>query len=682
MAGCSGDLQQALPGTLPQGISTLQDLLVPTGSTLVVNTYAAVTADASKGATTLTVSSEDLSSLNLSPGDLVMVYQAQGAQIGTTDDASYGGVTSLGSAGLYEVFRVDGADMLQSQIMISPACALRNSYSAAGKTQVIRVPRYHDVTLQPSVNGLTRGTIAATPWNGKVGGVIALHAKTIQDDGSIDVSGAGFRGGKFNAGDSTVVSTANYVSATMTVGGEKGESLAGAPADYDALGGRYGRGAPANGGGGGNKFNSSGGGGANAGSATAYTGDGVMGNTTMYAAAWMLDPYYVTSQTFATSSGGGRGGYTVSSNTADPTMVAPGMAAWGADNRQEHGGRGGHPATADASSRLFFGGGGGGGDADSNGGGSGGSGGGITLLLADSITAAAGGCVLAGGNDGLGSNGDGAGGGGGGGSVVLGIPAVRGVNVTASGGAGGYASLAGVMGLGPGGGGGGGYVAVPAGAAQAEVVNGGGAGITNSTSMAAFPMNGATNGAAGVVAPLTTPLPVCLPVDLAVTYTATPTTVRINTPVHYTATVHNAGPEDATHVKLTLTVPPNTTVDTTPAGEGWSCTLDSATYTCTLPALTSNTTAPALSFIYNARLDAAETITSTANLTSDNVDVDMQNNSGSLTINVDRTTVNGDGFSCSTSGTAAAAPGTLGLGVLLGALATVLRVRRRGRRAA
>jgi len=57
----------------------------------------------------------------------------------------------------------------------------------------------------------------------------------------------------------------DYVTTVFPYGSEKGESIAGYRADYDAIGGRYGMGAPANGGGGGNGHNCAGGGGANGG---------------------------------------------------------------------------------------------------------------------------------------------------------------------------------------------------------------------------------------------------------------------------------------------------------------------------------------------------------------------------------------------------------------------------------
>src|SRR5512147_1133114 len=68
----------------------------------VVNEYAVLAADVAAGATAVTVTSiADLPSLTA--GDLVMLYQAQGASIDTTDTVSYGTVSSLSGAGNYEL---------------------------------------------------------------------------------------------------------------------------------------------------------------------------------------------------------------------------------------------------------------------------------------------------------------------------------------------------------------------------------------------------------------------------------------------------------------------------------------------------------------------------------------------------------------------------------------------------
>ena len=92
----------------------------------------------------------------------------------------------------------------------------------------------------------------------------------------------------FRAG-ANIVTT--YRSSSANDGGEKGEGIAGYQADYEAagMGGRYSRGAPANGGGGGNGHNAAGGGGANGNNGQPWTGAGVMDPEPLYLAAWKLD---------------------------------------------------------------------------------------------------------------------------------------------------------------------------------------------------------------------------------------------------------------------------------------------------------------------------------------------------------------------------------------------------------
>src|SRR5690606_21595689 len=156
-------------------------------------------------------------------------------------------------------------------------------------------------------------TLTAPAWNGSTGGIVAIHASTFVLDGSIDVSGLGFRGGavdNMSVGAGSNVTT--YVSGSANQGGQKGESIAGAPSFYqNTLNGSFGRGAPANAGGGGTAHNAGGGGGANGNNGLFWTGQGVMSLAVTGSAAWLLDPAAIANgDQLTTSAGGGRGGYT------------------------------------------------------------------------------------------------------------------------------------------------------------------------------------------------------------------------------------------------------------------------------------------------------------------------------------------------------------------------------------
>ena len=82
----------------------------------------------------------------LSPGDLIMVYQAQGATITTSNSISYGAITSYNSAGTYELAYVESV----SGNTITVCSGLGNNYSATGYIQVVRIPQYNTCLLYTS----------------------------------------------------------------------------------------------------------------------------------------------------------------------------------------------------------------------------------------------------------------------------------------------------------------------------------------------------------------------------------------------------------------------------------------------------------------------------------------------------------------------------------------------------
>jgi uncharacterized repeat protein (TIGR01451 family) len=531
-----------------------------TTANTIVNRYSALAANAAVGATSLTVAS----GATLAPianGDLLMVMQMQGATIDTTDTATYGTVSALNGAGQYELVTVTG--VTGNVITIDAGCGLKNAYSAAAHSQVIWVPQYQSLTVSGA------GSIVAPAWNGSTGGVVAIQAETasLQSAGAINVTGLGFQGGvvkQLTTYPSPV--TVDFVTANINSGAEKGESIAGFHAEYDASGGRYSIGAPANGGGGGGIHNSGGGGGANGNNGLVWTGAGVMPGNVVGAAAWKLDPAAIAAGGLTNSPGGGRGGYTYAAPVnplPDPTVVAPGAAIWAGDLRKDHGGLGGRPLSASAS-QVFLGGGGGAGESNDGAGTSGAPGGGVVVLLSNSVSGA--GSIVADGSaaqttlvtpaPNLLQGEDGPGGGGGGGSIVLLAPSVTGITVSAKGGAGGLQNVTLAEAEGPGGGGGGGFVASQV--AVTATLTGGAGGTTNSTVMTGFPRNGATDGATGqaVVLPSGATAPICLgSADLQLTMTGPTGDVAPGEGVTYTITVTNAGPNPATGASLTDPLP-------------------------------------------------------------------------------------------------------------------------------
>ncbi|MES2554657.1 MAG: gliding motility-associated C-terminal domain-containing protein [Bacteroidota bacterium] len=504
-----------------------------------INAYTAVTANAAVGATSITVASNTLTSgvlgTALTQGDLIMIIQMQGAtmDVDVTPTASWGGhytvpnghqgdwgsfqdlwgnVTNYNNAGKYELIEVRS---VAGGTTINLMCGLQNAYTVSGHVQVVRVPRFANLTIN------TATTVVPAMWDGTIGGVVALEVDgnlTLTGTGKVLASGYGFRGGvcDLQTAGSPPSAAANvgYCASDLAIeGAEKGEGIGGFYTEYDALYSRYCKSAPANGGGGGGNHNAGGGGGSNIGTG-AYTGKG---NPTGYTAIWNLESAgFGTS----TSSGGGRGGYSYSTSNQNETVIGPNNTAWSGDYRRSEGGLGGHPLTY-SNTRLFMGGGGGAGDANTNPtqGGNGGRGGGIVFMTVyGTITGT--GTIESNGAAGQNANAagqtatpfstqkygnDAAGGAGGGGAIAISngtaIPAS--VTLSANGGAGGnqvisFGSLASpVMEAdGPGGGGAGGQIAFTAGT-PVQTVTGGANGTTNSSHVNLFPPNGATAGASG-----------------------------------------------------------------------------------------------------------------------------------------------------------------------------------------
>jgi len=490
----------------------------------IVNEYTTLTANASIGATSISVSASSLNANNrftgnLAPGDLIMIIQMQGTTIqGQADtahplfsnpnDATWGSINNYNNCGNYELCQVatvpDGSS-------ITIDCGLIHDYTASGKVQVIRVPRYNALTIA------FPGILTCQSWNGTTGGVLAVEihgSTTINSGGKISASGKGFRGAALFTPTPPRSQTLYYSSTSNETSANKGEGIAGYDNDYTAFGGKFCRGAAANAGGGGNVWNCGGGGGANAGSIISWTGQGIPDTSIAgWSAAWNLEsPGFASS----TSSGGGRGGYSFSASNKDATVDPPNSLAWGGYARVPIGGLGGRPLDY-SSGRIFMGGGGGGGEQDNNEGGIGGAGGGIIYFASyGTITGSGNDTIIADGSHGGDSHvtppissysgRDGSGGAGGGGSILLNANNVSGLILSAKGGSGGNQILTrgslyfGAMNEaeGPGGGGGGGYIALSSGAVT-QIVAGGNEGITNSDALTEFLPNGATKGDAGLM---------------------------------------------------------------------------------------------------------------------------------------------------------------------------------------
>lgn len=518
-----------------------------TTANTILNSYSYLLSNANAGQSAVSSSSNTmvggLFTLNLAPGDLILIIQMQGASLNVDTYATneyinsngmfwgplttpighlndwnqfqdlWGEVTNYNNAGKFELAEVKSVIGANT---INLMCPLVRSYAASGHVQIVRIPRFNNLTLNSNTS------IVPTLWNGNSGGIVALEINgnlTFNTGSKLSASGSGFRGGQtedFTLGAppgnvNDIGFCASYVS---TQGAEKGEGIAGFYTEYDAIYSRYCKSAPANGGGGGGNHNAGGGGGSNVATGS-YTGKGVP--NPLYNTSWNLEaPGFGGS----TSSGGGRGGYSGSTSDQNELTIGPNNTAWAGDYRRKEGGLGGHPLTLDAT-RIFAGGGGGAGDQNNSQGGSGGRGGGIAFVKVYGSVIGPG-TIEANGAVGQNANfagltapqtsalkygNDAAGGAGGGGTIYISNAGSLPPSLTLSstGGTGGnqllsvgfFASNPIMEADGPGGGGGGGLISISSGT-PAQLITGGLSGTTNSAHVTNFPPNGATGGAAGI----------------------------------------------------------------------------------------------------------------------------------------------------------------------------------------
>jgi fimbrial isopeptide formation D2 family protein len=567
----------------------------------VVNSYYPGVGSAPAGSSSITVGAVDTSmggsSKAIAAGDLVVIMQMQDADIGSTNDATYGGSSTgsgqiaLNNAGAYEYATVASTYAGGSSIPLT--APLVNGYRTAAATggagqrtfQVIRVPQLSSVTLA--------GQVTAAGWNGATGGVVILDvAGQISWNGqTIEASGRGFRGGaglwltgrsnqqpNYAATDyvATLAPTLPAISPTGAgpfsgADGAKGEGIAGTPrylflpqtvgvtvngagSAFDTgiegyPNGSLARGAPGNAGGGGtdgdpapaNDQNTGGGGGGG------YAGGGMGGF------GW-------TPNTPPGSPTGGFGGQGVPMATGRMTLGGGGGA--GTSNNAT-----GTPGWGLASS--------------------GAPGGGVVLVRAKTATGS--GVINANGTAGNQSVcNDASGGGGGGGAILVYASGNSGnvgtLTVNANGGAGGSntgngtGNNSGVCGAynnqphGPGGGGGGGFVGLSSVQNTTIHVNGGANGTTSPSATSTSPYGSSSSpGGFQLTAVSSTDLPGASPSSLCYPLlTVSKVTTKANTvqggQTSYTITVANAaGHGTATGAVLTDLLPPPLTIATTDA---------------------------------------------------------------------------------------------------------------------
>ncbi|MGE5107389.1 MAG: hypothetical protein ACM3H8_07585, partial [Sphingobacteriales bacterium] len=194
----------------------------------------------------------------LTNNDRVIIIQMKGAAVSSSNNSSFGNITSINNTGLYEFATICG--LYHDTVLFKTN--LINTYDANTYLQLVKVPQYTNVTITDTLKAQTWDATTGT------GGVLALEASgTVTLNSGISASGKGFGGGTFNnyGANCSFFGSPDYYNGFLSndnnSAGNKGEGIT----NY-ILGKEYGKGKLANGGGGGNNHNAGGAGGANYGS--------------------------------------------------------------------------------------------------------------------------------------------------------------------------------------------------------------------------------------------------------------------------------------------------------------------------------------------------------------------------------------------------------------------------------
>ncbi len=221
----------------------------------VLNAYAKVNSITSGNV--LAVNNVNTVNHSFNPGEKVIVMQMQDDVIGanTANNASFGNLASINMAGAFEIGIIASVSPSTTNpnviTLVSPLSLSFNANSNSS-LQVITFRNLGN-------NYTTTSNITALPWNGNIGGVIAIEVNNILTlNHSVIADAVGFRGGAISAAAGGVCQPGLYKT-NSTVQAYKGESIY-KTSDATHLNGRA---KIINGGGGGNEHNAGGGGGGN-----------------------------------------------------------------------------------------------------------------------------------------------------------------------------------------------------------------------------------------------------------------------------------------------------------------------------------------------------------------------------------------------------------------------------------
>jgi hypothetical protein len=121
---------------------------------------------------------------NFAPGDKALIIQMKGADINTANAAGSGNVTAINNAGNYEFFEIGSI----VGNVLTPRFPLIRSYDVAGVLQVIRIPDYDVADITAPLTALDWDDAAG------IGGVVALQARKVIFNSTIQMEGRGYQG--------------------------------------------------------------------------------------------------------------------------------------------------------------------------------------------------------------------------------------------------------------------------------------------------------------------------------------------------------------------------------------------------------------------------------------------------------------------------------------------------------
>ncbi|MFA7273941.1 MAG: T9SS type A sorting domain-containing protein [Crocinitomicaceae bacterium] len=204
------------------------------GAQTIINAYAKVTGIAG---TTLTVNNADQNYHDFIVGEYVVIMQMQDSISFTiTNSNSFGNLTSstnINNAGKYEVRKIIGINgnfnigYITTSILNIQLDQAPNTYNFSSNSSV-QIITFRYMPTAPSIDYTSQNDITALPWNGDIGGVIAMEIPgefTVSH--AISANGVGFRGGNRSDRVSTscsLILSAIYGDASSNYG-QKGETF-------------------------------------------------------------------------------------------------------------------------------------------------------------------------------------------------------------------------------------------------------------------------------------------------------------------------------------------------------------------------------------------------------------------------------------------------------------------------